>query len=350
MKKLLGVLMALALLLLAAGAAADLAEIQAAGTLKVGLAPDYEPFEYYADGKLTGFDVDVINYVADQLGVKAEFLLMDFNSVMSSLYERGIDILPGLEANDERSNVFAPTKPYVRFTSTYQGNKRDVEFVMYTQKDNPDLVKRINSILTSAEGKAALAGFAAKYAGVLQLTIPGGPEVTPTEEPLTEATVKALKYKLSGSTATVTGPKSKNAKSLRIPASITVRGKTYKVTAIRANAFKGMKKLTTVSIDVYVKKIGKNAFLNCKKLKTITIKTSKLTEKTVGANAFKGISKKATVKVPGKKLKDYKTLLVKKGLPKTAKVKKKELMSISKNLIQLTCNTHLGLPREPVFS
>ena len=150
------------------------------------------------------------------------------------------------------------------------------------------------------------------------------PTAEPTAEPAapTTATVGALKYSLKGSAATVIAPKSKNAKSIKIPATIKVEGKTYKVTAIKDNAFKGMKKLTNVEIGANVKTIGKNAFNKCVKLKNIVIKTTKLTTKTVGANAFKGVYKKATVKVPASKLKAYKTLLVKKGLPKTAKVKK----------------------------
>ena len=59
-----------------------------------------------------------------------------------------------------------------------------------------------------------------------------------------------------------------------------------------------------------------------KKLKTIIIKTKKLTATSVGEKAFKGVYKKATVQVPASKLKDYMKLLVKKGLPKTAIVKK----------------------------
>ena len=153
-------------------------------------------------------------------------------------------------------------------------------------------------------------------------TNPGDPTVDPAPATPTTATVGALKYSLKGSAATVTGPKSKSAKKLTIPATIKVNGKTYKVTAIQASAFKSMKKLTTVVIGKNVKTIGKNAFYKCAKLKSITIKTTKLTTKTVGANAFKGVYKKVTVKVPAKKLKAYKTLLKKKGLPKTAKVKK----------------------------
>ena len=98
-------------------------------------------------------------------------------------------------------------------------------------------------------------------------------------------------------------------------------GKTYKVTEVKAGAFKGLKKLAKLTIGKNVKTIGSKAFYNCKKLKSIVIKTTKLTDKTVGADTFKGIDKKATIQVPSKKLKAYKTLLVQKGAPKTCKIK-----------------------------
>ena len=74
--------------------------------------------------------------------------------------------------------------------------------------------------------------------------------------------------------------------------------------------------------DRNVTKIGKNAFTGCKKLKSITIKTKKLTTKTVKKGAFNGISKKVVVKVPKSKYKTYKKLLPAKGLKKAAKIKK----------------------------
>ena len=70
------------------------------------------------------------------------------------------------------------------------------------------------------------------------------------------------------------------------------------------------------------KKIGAKAFYKCSKLKTITVKTSKLTCKTVGANAFNGIYAKATIKVPKAKLKAYSTLLKKKGVWKKVTITK----------------------------
>ena len=130
-----------------------------------------------------------------------------------------------------------------------------------------------------------------------------------------------LKYKLSGSNAVVTGPKSMNAKKLTIPKTVSANGKIYKVTEIKASAFKGMKKLTAVTIGENVKTIGKSAFQNCTKLKTITIKTKKLTSSSVKSNAFKGIYKKATFKCPKGKAAAYKKILLKKGAPKTCKFK-----------------------------
>ena len=111
-------------------------------------------------------------------------------------------------------------------------------------------------------------------------------------------------------------------KKVSIPATITVKGMKYQVTAVSKDAFKNNKKVTQVTIDKNVNNIGKNAFYGCKNLKKITIKTTKLTKKTVGKNAFKGIHKKATIKVPKKKLKVYKSIFKGKGQAKSVKIKK----------------------------
>ncbi|MDY3920183.1 MAG: fibronectin type III domain-containing protein, partial [Candidatus Limivivens sp.] len=87
----------------------------------------------------------------------------------------------------------------------------------------------------------------------------------------------ALKYKvtkLSGSTGTVTvtAPKSKTAASVTIPATVKISGVTLTVNAIGSNAFKGMTKLTKVTIGKNITKIGAGAFSGDKKLAKITVK------------------------------------------------------------------------------
>ena len=123
-------------------------------------------------------------------------------------------------------------------------------------------------------------------------------------------------------TATFDEPRDKKATSLSIPDTVESENTTYKVTAIKESACKGMSKLTTLVIGKNIETIGANAFANCKKLKSITISTTKLTAKSVGENAFKGINSKATVKCPSSKLKNYKSMLLKKGMKKTTKFKK----------------------------
>ena len=135
------------------------------------------------------------------------------------------------------------------------------------------------------------------------------------------ATYKVTGAKVKNPTVTYVKPK-KNVKKVSIPATITVKGMKYQVTAVSKDAFKNNKKVTQVTIDKNVNNIGKNAFYGCKNLKKITIKTTKLTKKTVGKNAFKGIHKKATIKVPKKKLDAYKKLLKNAGISKSVKVVK----------------------------
>lgn len=159
-------------------------------------------------------------------------------------------------------------------------------------------------------------------------------------------TYKNIKYKVTGSAqVSVTGAAKKSIKTVTIPSSVKIQGKTYKVTAIGKKAFAGCKKLTGVTIGANVtkigvrafykctalkkvvigkkvKSIGKQAFYGCKKLKSIVIKTAKLKNNKVGAGAFKGTHARAVVKVPKKQYTLYRTILKKKGLSSRAKVKK----------------------------
>lgn len=74
---------------------------------------------------------------------------------------------------------------------------------------------------------------------------------------------------------------------------VTVNGVEYKVTEIKANAFKGTK-VKTVSLGENVAKVGKNAFSGAKSLKTVTLANKKVT---VSSKAFSGLSKSAKAKI-----------------------------------------------------
>ncbi len=162
---------------------------------------------------------------------------------------------------------------------------------------------------------------------------------------LTDSKTKA-RYKVTeqGKSVEYLKPKDKKVTKVSIPATVTISGVKYNVTAIASNALSGCKKLKAVTIGKNVEsigtkafasctalgklilpakasKIGKQAFANCSKLKDITIQSTKLAAKSIGAKAFQGIHAKATIKVPKAKRAAYQKLLKSKGIGKKVKVK-----------------------------
>ena len=132
-------------------------------------------------------------------------------------------------------------------------------------------------------------------------------------------TVSGADYKVSGDdTVSFTAVK-KKVKSVKIPDTVTIEGKAYKVTAVAANAFKNCKKLKSVTIGKNVKRIGAKAFYGCKLLKKVTVKSASL--KTVGKAAFKKTAARLVIKVPSKKAAVYKKMFKGKGQSKKAKIK-----------------------------
>lgn len=161
-----------------------------------------------------------------------------------------------------------------------------------------------------------------------QATTPAGVTLT-TDKPDGSTVKKGTtfqsgngKYKVtnvSGKKVTYVAPKKKNAATVKIPNKVTYGGKSYTVTVVGAKAFKGNKKLKSVTIGANVKQIQTKAFYQCKNLKKITITSKKLTK--VGNNAIGKIYSKAVIKVPKSKKKAYKKLFSKKtGYQKKMKI------------------------------
>ena len=89
------------------------------------------------------------------------------------------------------------------------------------------------------------------------------------------------------------------AKSIKVPAKVSISGVSFKVASIAVKAFKGNKTLTKITIGSNVVKIGKNAFRKCAKLKKVIIGKN---VKTIGKAVFKGAKKLKTVTVKSGKL------------------------------------------------
>ena len=89
--------------------------INGKGTVTVGTEGTYAPFSYHdADGKLTGYDVEVARAVADKLGVKIEFKETQWDGMMAGLKGGRFDMVAnqvGL-TSPERQATFDKSEPY----------------------------------------------------------------------------------------------------------------------------------------------------------------------------------------------------------------------------------------------
>lgn len=95
----------------------QLEAIKAAGVLNVATSADFAPFEFHAliDGKdtIVGADIDMVNEIADRLGVEVNILDLDFNAVLTALQQGKADIaVSGISATDERKQTFDFTDNY----------------------------------------------------------------------------------------------------------------------------------------------------------------------------------------------------------------------------------------------
>ena len=83
-------------------------------------------------------------------------------------------------------------------------------------------------------------------------------------------------------------------KSVIIPATIKVKGITYKVASIGTKAFKNNKKIKKVIIGYNVKVLKSKAFYNCPNLKQAVIKSTQLNRKAV-KKGFSRVNKKLVI-------------------------------------------------------
>ena len=73
----------------------SLERIKAEGVLRVGIDASYPPMEFVdEDGKTPiGFDIDLANAIAEKLGVKAEFTIIDWAGIQAGLLGGHYDVI-----------------------------------------------------------------------------------------------------------------------------------------------------------------------------------------------------------------------------------------------------------------
>ena len=114
-----------AVLLLAGAARADaLDDIKQSGVLKVGVFEDFPPFTSAAsDMTLHGYDVDVAEALAKDLGVKVKLVGITGQNRIPYLAEHRVDILLSVGQSPEREKVIDFTAAYAPYYIAVLGPK-----------------------------------------------------------------------------------------------------------------------------------------------------------------------------------------------------------------------------------
>lgn len=137
----------------AAAASSLLEKIQDRGVLRIGTEGTYSPNSYHDEnGRLIGFDVEVARGVAERLGVRAEFVEAEWDSLFAGLDAGRLDtVINEVEYSEERAQKYDFSEPY-----TY------VHGALLAAEDNQELLtfedlagRRTAQNLTSSWGRLA---------------------------------------------------------------------------------------------------------------------------------------------------------------------------------------------------
>lgn len=87
------------------GESTDSMDSEEKEVLEMATSADFPPFESRnTDGDFIGFDIDLANYVADELGYELEITDMNFDGLVGALQNNRVDIvLAGMSADEDRS-------------------------------------------------------------------------------------------------------------------------------------------------------------------------------------------------------------------------------------------------------
>lgn len=93
-----------------------LEDIKESGKLNIGTEGTYAPFTFHDDSnKLTGYDIEVIEEVANRLGVEPEFHETQWDAMFAGLDAERFDVIANqVGINEERLEKYDFSEPYTR--------------------------------------------------------------------------------------------------------------------------------------------------------------------------------------------------------------------------------------------
>lgn len=83
-------------------------------TLTVGICADYAPFEFFKEGQIVGYDIDLMREIGKRLGKDVQFKDMSFDAILGSLTTSRIDAaISSITPTVERRKSIDFSKEYI---------------------------------------------------------------------------------------------------------------------------------------------------------------------------------------------------------------------------------------------
>jgi polar amino acid transport system substrate-binding protein len=90
-----------------------LEEVKKRGVLVVGTEAAYVPYEFFKDGKIIGYDPDIIDHLVAKLGVQAQLVDTAWNGIIPALYAKKFDVIvSAMTITKERADKVLFSMPY----------------------------------------------------------------------------------------------------------------------------------------------------------------------------------------------------------------------------------------------
>src|SRR6218665_126365 len=90
-----------------------LASAKTISVIRVATDATFPPFEFFKNGKRTGFDIELIELLAKNMGKKVEWTDIDFKGLIPGLVSRRFDVASSaIYITEERRRVVDFTDPY----------------------------------------------------------------------------------------------------------------------------------------------------------------------------------------------------------------------------------------------
>ena len=168
------------------------------GPLRVGTESSYAPFEFTQDGKLVGFDIDLAEAVAQELGYEIEWVQMPFDGLIPAMLTSQVDMaVASFTVTEERAKRVNFSAPYYRSGITFVVRSSDA--TKYQSGADALKGKQLCAQLGSVSAMKAetlspgkVTTFNDAYAGYLELK-QGGCEAMVNDRPVNQYFMKTSK-------------------------------------------------------------------------------------------------------------------------------------------------------------